>query len=98
MIPDLGNALFETLGAFFIWKSVGVLWKERQIKGVYWPAWVFYSMWGLWNLYYYPTMGQWYSFFAGCVLVTGNITWVVLAVTIKGAPEEPRPSADPSPE
>lgn len=81
--PDIGNALFEGLGAIFIWRSVRQLWRDREIKGVYWPAWIFYSAWGLWNLYYYPSLGQWYSFLAGVVLVSGNICWVALAVKFK---------------
>ena len=83
MKPDYGNALFEGFGAFFIWKSVFALWRDREIKGVYWPAWIFYTAWGLWNLYYYPAIDQWASFACGAVLVTGNLSWVVLAVKFK---------------
>lgn len=83
MTPDTGNALFEALGAVFIWKSVFALWRDKQIRGVYWPAWIFYTLWGLWNIYYYPALGQWLSFSAGLVLVCGNMTWVALAVRLK---------------
>ena len=91
MSPDLGNALFEGFGAFFIWKSVIQLWKDKEIKGVYWPAWVFYSAWGLWNCFYYPSLDQWLSFSAGIVLVAGNISWVFLAIRYKVIRRAPAP-------
>jgi hypothetical protein len=84
---DTINALFEAGGAAAIWKSVFVLRHDRQVKGVYWPASIFYSLWGLWNLVYYPSLSQWWSAGAGAVLVTGNIAWVVLAIRYR-RPEE----------
>jgi hypothetical protein len=91
MTPDIGNAIFEGFGAFFIWKSVFALWKDREIKGVYWPAWIFYSAWGVWNLWYYPAIGQIFSFLAGIAVVTGNIAWVTLAVRFRVFQRAPVP-------
>ena len=79
MTPDIGNSLFEAGGAYFIWKNVFVLLNQKQIRGVYWPAWLFFALWGLWNLWYYPSLSQWLSFAAGIVLVSGNILWCILA-------------------
>lgn len=90
MSPDMGNALFEAGGAILIWLSVRQLWKDRVIKGVYWPAWFFYMLWGLWNLYYYPSLDQWLSFSAGVVLVSGNAAWVSMAVYLKFIAPKPR--------
>lgn len=79
---DIGNALFEFLGGVLLWLSVRRLWRDGEVKGVYWPAWFFYTGWGLWNLYYYPSLAQWYSLVGGIVVVTANLTWCVLAVRI----------------
>jgi len=79
MTPDLGNAIFEFGGALTIWKAVHQLYQDKKIRGVWWPAWLFYAAWGIWNLWYYPTLGQWWSFLSGIVLVIGNITWCVMA-------------------
>lgn len=82
-IPDLANAAFELFGAYFSWRNAWQLHLDRSIRGVYWPAWFFYSAWGIWNLYYYPALDQWLSFWAGAVLVSGNLAWIALAVRMR---------------
>jgi len=79
MTPDITNALFELAGGYFTWINAWVLFKDKEIKGIYLPAWFFFTAWGVWNLFYYPALGQWYSFYAGIALVSGNVMWVSLA-------------------
>ena len=43
MIPDLVNALFETFGAVFTWRNAWQLWKDREVKGIYWPTIAFFA-------------------------------------------------------
>lgn len=83
MDPDLVNGGFELLGAYFSWVNTWTLYREKEIRGVYWPAWAFFAAWGLWNLYYYPSLDQWASFSAGILLVSGNIAWVALAINVR---------------
>ena len=78
-INDLVNGLFESGGAFLTWINVYKICKDKETKGVFYPVWIFMSLWGLWNLYYYPSVGHYISFYAGIVLVLGNIFWVILA-------------------
>lgn len=40
----------------------------------------FFWSWGIWNLFFYPSLGQWYSFVGGIALVAGNTVWVALAL------------------
>ena len=82
MKTDLINAIFEVGGAILTWKNAHRLWKDREIKGVYWPAWVFFALWGWWNCFYYPSLDQWFSFAAGLALVLGNTAWCVLALIV----------------
>jgi hypothetical protein len=49
---------------------------------VYWPTSLFFTSWGVWNLYYYPSLGQWLSFAAGIALCLGNIAWVSQAIRL----------------
>jgi polyferredoxin len=79
---DYINAGFELVGALFTWRNALQLWRERELRGVYWPTWAFFAAWGAWNLVYYPSLGQWWSFVAGIALVTGNVAWVCLAVRV----------------
>jgi hypothetical protein len=77
---DTINGLFEMTGAVLCWVNVVRILRDRQVKGVSWAVSAFFSLWGFWNLYYYPSLGQWASFAGGVALVTANTTWVVLAI------------------
>ena len=80
---DLANGLFECVGAYGAWRNAYQLYKDKKISGVYWPLYIFYSFWGLWNLFYYPSLSQWLSFIGGTVLVLGNLAWVVMAIKLR---------------
>lgn len=80
---DLINSLFESGGAIVTWLNAYKLYKDKEIKGVFWPIWIFFSLWGVWNLYYYPSVGHMLSFYAGIFLVTGNIIWVIQAMVYR---------------
>lgn len=79
---DVVNGLFECGGAFFTWMNAYRLYKDKEIKGVYWPIWAFMSTWGIWNLYYYPSLNQWVSTVGGIVLLMGNLAWTVQAILL----------------
>lgn len=78
---DIGNAVFEGVGAVLTWQNVRMLLRHRIIRGIDWRVTAFWATWGLWNLGFYgPGMGLWLSWWMGVVLVAGNITWVALAI------------------
>src|SRR5690349_21170123 len=77
--PDLINGLFELTGGLLNWGNVIRLYRDKQVRGVYVPAWALFTLWGFWNLYYYPHLNQWMSFAGGLVIVTANTVWVALA-------------------
>lgn len=76
---DRVNGLFEFVGAVFALLNISKLLTDRSVRGVYWPSVAFWTIWGGWNLYYYPALGQWFSFFGGLLLVFFNAFWVVSA-------------------
>jgi hypothetical protein len=82
-VNDVVNGMFECVGGVLLWGSVRKLWEDREVKGVYWPAWLFYGVWGVWNLVYYPSLDQWCGFVGGLVVTTANITWVVSYLLIR---------------
>ena len=79
MTNDILNAIFELIGAVFTIVSIKKLLIDKQVRGVYWPVWIFYTAWGIWNLYYYPSVDCPYSFWSGVFMVITNIIWVSLA-------------------
>lgn len=86
MLPDLINASFEFLGGFFILNHCRVLWKDKQVKGISVISTIFFTLWGVWNLYYYPSLGQWWSFAGGLLIVFSNFLWVFLLIKFSEKP------------
>lgn len=76
---DVINAVFELGGALLLWLDVRQLSRDRMLRGVYWPVRVFFAVWGVWNVVYYPAIGQSFSFYAGLAVVAANLAWVRLA-------------------
>lgn len=83
MWQDFFNGSFELLGSIAIWLHVVQLMKDKEVKGVSWWAFAFFFSWGIWNLYYYPHLNQWASFFGGLFIVAANGTWLWLALKYK---------------
>jgi hypothetical protein len=76
---DAGNAFFETVGGVLQVRNTIQIVKDKQVKGVYWPAWLFFTLWGYWNIWYYPSLNQWLSFSGGLLIAASNTVWVALA-------------------
>lgn len=76
MSPDVFNGLFEIAGGFFISLSVRKLWADKMVAGVSWLHAGFFAAWGYWNLFYYPSLDQWWSFWGGVGVVTANTIWL----------------------
>lgn len=79
---DAINGFFEVLGAIATWRNFFRLRHDRAIAGVNWTSMAFFAAWGVWNLVYYPSLHQWFSFIGGAFLVAGNLAWVGLALQL----------------
>ena len=73
---DFINGVFEAGIACFLFKGVLMLRTDKEVKGFYWPTVAWTTAWGIWNLAYYPHLGQWFSFSGGVAVVLVNITWL----------------------
>ncbi len=78
MSPDQINAMFEGGCGILCLLNIVELLKSKKIAGIHWAPTIMFTLWGFWNLYYYPALGQWYSWFGGVVLVTANVIWLML--------------------
>lgn len=76
MTPDVINGLFEFVGSVMLWRNVLQLHRDKMVRGVHWTATGFFMAWGYWNLFYYPHLGQWWSFWGGVSIVTANTVWL----------------------
>jgi hypothetical protein len=82
-MSDLVNALFEFFGGCLLWMNVRQLWIDREIKGVAVLPTAFFMTWGYWNLYFYPSVNAWWSFYGGLNIVIANTAWVLLMLRVK---------------
>lgn len=78
MLPDHINGLFEFAGGVILLKNAKAIIRDKRLAGVSWLPVLFFSAWGLWNLYYYPSLGQWWSFAGGIFVCTTNWVWLAL--------------------
>lgn len=83
-IPDLINGLFELCGVCAVLMSVFKLRRDKAVAGVHWAHVAFFTGWGIWNLYYYPFLGQWLSFIAGVGVMLANSWYLFLLWKYRG--------------
>lgn len=80
---DLVNGIFEFgIGCWAVLNVKAIL-RDKKLLGVHWGVTGWATAWGLYNLYYYPHLGQWLSFSGGCWIVTVNSTWLALVAYYK---------------
>lgn len=76
MTADLINGLFEAFAGIFVLNHCRVLRRDRAVAGVSIGSVAFFTAWGVWNLFYYPTLGQSLSFIGGLFVVVANGLYV----------------------
>lgn len=83
MTSDHLNAMFELTGGCMLAMNCWTLYKDKQVKGVSLLAPLFFTTWGLFNMYFYPSNGHYWSFFAGLPIAFFNCLWLIMAVQYK---------------
>jgi len=74
---DLVNGLFEIGGAIGVWANVSRLANDKNVAGIDWRSTLLFSLWGFWNLLYYPSLAQWWSLCGGVAICAGNSAWLI---------------------
>jgi uncharacterized membrane protein YfcA len=77
---DILNGMFEIGGGIAIIISIMKLYKDKIVRGVSWLHVAFFSLWGLWNIIFYPIYGAWFSFAGGVFLLTTNVTYTTMLI------------------
>lgn len=78
MTPDMINGLFELFGGLLVLNHCRAVLRDKSVAGVSIISTAVFTMWGCWNLYYYPSLDQMWSFFGGMVIFGANSYWVYL--------------------
>jgi hypothetical protein len=86
MSADLINGLFEFCGGLLILNHCRVLLRDKAVAGVSVFSTAVFTSWGFWNLYFYPSLGQWWSFAGGLAIVCANALWLALMFKYRAKP------------
>lgn len=78
MNNDLINGCFELFGGLLLCLNVYRLYCDKNVRGVSLVTMSFFTAWGYWNLYYYPSLGQILSLIGGVFLVAVSTVWVAM--------------------
>ena len=73
---DVTNGLFEFFGGVLLILNCVRIHRDKKVMGVSILPVAFFTIWGLWNLAYYPHLGQWWSFSGGIFVVSVNAVWL----------------------
>lgn len=80
---DVINGGFELFAGFFVLNHCRVLYLHKVTRGVSLASVCFFTLWGLWNLYYYPALNQPLSFYGGLFVVAANALYVGMMVSYR---------------
>lgn len=79
-LMDMANAFFEGGGSIFVLNHARVLHKHKMVRGVSLLSVAFFSLWGVFNIFYYNHLGQNFSWYAGiCVLISNTFYLSLIA-------------------
>jgi len=91
---DMINALFEALAGLFVLNHCRVLFAHKKTRGVSIISALFFTVWGFWNMYYYPALGQSISFYGGLFVVLANSLYVGMMVSYSRSEERASAGAE----
>jgi hypothetical protein len=80
---DFINGMFEALAGLFVLNHCRVLYAHKSTRGVSILSTAFFTLWGIWNLYYYPALGQSLSFYGGLFVVAANALYVGMMMSYR---------------
>ena len=77
---DVINGGFEAFASVMILLNCVKTYQDKKVRGISLCSIVFFTIWGLWNVYFYPANGLKWSFIAGIAVVIVNIIWVAMLI------------------
>lgn len=77
---DQINGAFEALSGLMILLHCRSAWRAKDSRSVSLIATIFFFLWGAWNIHFYPTLGQTWSFYGGLVVFGANLLWLSLII------------------
>lgn len=85
---DIINGSFEFISGLFLWYNVYKLHQHKCVHGVSLLTFLYFTIWGYWNLYYYPALNQLCSFTSSFLVVSANTVWIIMAYKYRRSENE----------
>jgi hypothetical protein len=77
---DKINAVAEVIACIVLLPSIMRAWRLKVVQGVHWLTPAFFWSYGIWNLFYYHSLEQWWSGMAAILLATQNTVWLLMVI------------------
>ena len=77
---DIINSGLVFIAGAFILISVKKLYKDKIVKGVSWAHVGFFTLYGLWHIYFFSSLEQWWSVVGGTCTTIANTIWLAQLV------------------
>jgi hypothetical protein len=92
---DMINGALEFGGSLFLFRNCWMLYEDKVVKGVSpWATFYFFS-WAVWNLFFYPSLNQYWSWIGGMCIGLSQFVWIVLALWYRFNKPEPLQALEP---
>ncbi len=78
MIADIINGSFEAGAGLAAIAHCFKLYEDKQVRGVSLGSVVFYIVWGIWNVFYYPHLQQFWSCAGGIFVTLANLLYLIM--------------------
>lgn len=73
---DQVNALFQLGAMISVLNHCRLMWRSKEANGVSILSTLFFASYGIWNLWFYPGLEQWFSFAAAIGATAANLFWI----------------------
>lgn len=93
--PDHINAFFECSGLFFVFPSIIALYRTKSAEAISLWTVFFFTSWGFWNMWYYPSLGQFWSGVGAYGVAGANSIWLGLIIYYKKFYAKRKPTSTP---
>jgi hypothetical protein len=78
-LADIANGAFELGTGIWVIRACACLHRDKVVKGTSYGLQFWVTSWGYYNLYFYPSLDQWFSFTGGLLVVAFNTIWLLMA-------------------
>ena len=82
---DFINAVFNSVGAFFIILNAIDIHRRQTVAGHTYPSTIFFTAWSIYSVFFYAHLQQFWSFSISVVMAIANVALLMLVFKYRKA-------------